>query len=229
MTKEIKPISMPGIHKRFFPFFRKNLPDTSSRVLDVGAGHGAFSKELHELGYPVEACDLFPEIFYFDQIECKKADLTQPLPYDDSQFDAVVAMEVMEHILDHEVFFNEVRRVLKPGGKFFISTPNVLSLKSRVRFFFSGFFYSFKPLDLQNNDGLQHVASLTVDQYNYVAERNGLRLSKLHIDKKQSTSGWLMIFYPLLWLYTRSKKIKPIHNQLDLLMGRVLFFMYQPK
>jgi len=220
---------MPGIHKRFFPFFRTNLPDTDSCVLDVGAGHGAFAKELHELGYQVEACDLFPEIFHFEQIKCKKADLTLPLPYQDHQFDAVVAMEVMEHILDHEVFFKEVERVLKPGGKFFISTPNVLSLKSRFRFLFSGFFYSFKPLNLQNNDGLQHVASLTVDQYNYLAERNGLRLSKLKIDKKQSTSRWLMVLYPLLWLYTRKQKLKPIHNSLDLLMGRVLFFMYQPK
>ncbi len=198
-------------------------------MLDVGAGYGAFSRKRFELRYQVEACDLFPEIFYYDQTACKKADLTKPLPYVNHQFDAVVAMEVMEHTLDHEVFFSEVARMLSPGDKLFISTPNVLSLKSRVRFLFSGFFYSFKPLDLQNNDGLQHVASLTVDQYNYVAERNDLRLGKLQVDKKQRTSRWLMALYPFLWLYSRAQKIKPIHNTLDLLTGRVLFFMYQPR
>lgn len=229
MNKEIKPISMPGIHQSFFPFFEKNVNGKSKDVLDVGAGHGAFAKKLHELGYNVSACDLFPEIFYYDKIECKKADLTQPLPYKDNSFDIVVAIEVMEHILDHEVFFREANRVLRPGGKLFISTPNILSLKSRIRFLFTGFYYSFQPLDLHNNDGLQHVASLTTDQYNYIAIRNGFGLAQIDIDKQQSSSRWLLVLYPFLRFLTKIKGIAPIHNQIKLLLGRVLFLKYESK
>lgn len=109
---------MPGVHQRFIPFFKKQVQDNSMKVLDVGAGHGAFSKKLYELGFDVAACDLFPEIFYFDKIECRKSDLTQGLPYEDNTFDVIVALEVMEHILDHEVFFREAQRVLKPGGRY---------------------------------------------------------------------------------------------------------------
>ena len=226
-TPEIKPISMPGIHEAFFPFFLKETQEEKLHVLDVGAGHGAFTQKLHQLGYEVAACDLFPEIFYYPEVSCKKADLTQPLPYPDNHFDAVVAMEVMEHILDHEVFFKEVSRILKPQGKLFISTPNILSLKSRWRFLFSGFFYSFTPLDLKNNDGLQHVASLTLDQYNYLGIRSGMTPATVAIDKQQSTSRWLLWLYPFLYLHARIKRIQPIHNQWDLLLGRILFLVYQ--
>lgn len=220
---------MPGVHQRFIPFFKKQVPDNSMKVLDVGAGHGAFSKKLYELGYDVAACDLFPEIFYFDKIECRKSDLTQGLPYADNTFDVIVALEVMEHILDHEVFFREAQRVLKPGGRLFISTPNILSLKSRVRFLFSGFFYSFNPLDLNNNDGMQHVASLTVDQYNYLGVRNGFKTATINVDKRQSSSKWLMILYPFLWLYTQLTGIKRIHNRINILSGRILFLTFEAK
>ncbi len=223
---EIKPISIPGIYRKFIPYFRRNLPDTNAHVLDVGAGHGAFSKEIHELGYQVTACDFAPEIFYYDKIVCHRADLTQSLPFEDNSFDAIVAMEVMEHILDHEVFFREAHRVLKPGGKLFISTPNILSFKSRVRFLFTGFFYSFQPIDWPNSDGLQHVASLTLDQYNYVAARHNFGDVQVEFDKKQSSSQWLMFLYPIAKLYSRLKQVKPIHNTKRLLVGRVLFLKY---
>lgn len=218
---------MPGIHQKFLPYFLKRLPDTKAYVLDVGAGHGAFAKEIHELGYSVTACDFAPEIFYYDKIKCHRADLTQPLPFDDNLFDAVVAIEVMEHILDHEVFFQEAQRVLKPNGKLFISTPNILSFKSRIRFLFSGFFYSFKPIEPPNNDGLQHVASLTVDQYNYLASRSKFSQAVVNYDKQQSTSQWLMFLYPIAVIFTRLNKLGSIHNTKSLLISRVLFLEYQ--
>ena len=205
-----------------------NRESTDAKILDVGAGHGAFSKQLHEMGYQVSACDLFPEIFYYDQIECKKVDITQSFPYEDNSFDMIMAIEVMEHINDHENFFKEASRILKPNGRLYISTPNILSLKSRIRFLFSGFYYSFQPLNLKNYDGLQHVASLTVDQYNYIAIRQGFRAAEVEIDKKQTTSQWLLAFFsPFLWLYPRLKKIGQIHNTKKLLLGRLLLLTFR--
>lgn len=224
---KIVPISIPGIHQAFWPYFVENTKGEKIKVLDCGAGHGAFTKKLFEAGYDVSACDLFPEIFYYDKVQCKQADVTAKLPFDDQAFDAIVAMEIMEHIQDHEVFFNESNRILKPGGSVYISTPNVLSLKSRIRFMFTGFFYSFKPLEITNYDGLQHVASLTLDQYDYLAVKRGFKRAEYSYDKRQTTSVLLLVLYPILWLMSKIKKTGSFHNQLDLLTGRIIFLKYQ--
>jgi SAM-dependent methyltransferase len=225
---EIKPIAMPGTHESFFKYFKHQNINLSIKILDVGAGHGAFTKKLHDIGYDISACDLFPEIFKFEKIECKKVDITKSFPYADDTFDLIIAIEVSEHILDHEVFFRELSRILKPNGQIYLSTPNILSLKSRVRFLFNGFYYSFGPLDLKNHDGLQHVASLTLDQYNYIAVKYGFHKAEFEIDRKQSTSKWLfLLLYPFLYFNTKLKKRSTIHNRSKLLLGRLLFLNFK--
>ncbi|MCB9261841.1 MAG: class I SAM-dependent methyltransferase [Flavobacteriales bacterium] len=223
---KVVPISIPGIHQAFWPYFLKCTDNKKIKVLDCGAGHGAFTKKLFEAGYDVAACDLFPEIFYYDKVACKKADVTDSLPYSDNEFDAIVAMEIMEHIQDHERFFAEANRILKPGGSVYISTPNILSLKSRVRFLFTGFFYSFKPLEIKNYNGLQHVASLTLDQYDYLGVKHGFDRATYSFDKRQTTSLIFLLLYPILWLMARIKKTGDMHNTLDLLTGRIIFMRY---
>jgi SAM-dependent methyltransferase len=51
-----------------------------------------------------------------------------PLPYVDSRFDAVISMEVIEHVVDPLPWLKEVLRVLRPGGTLFLTTPNYASL-----------------------------------------------------------------------------------------------------
>jgi len=226
--KLIKPIAIPGIHARFYEYFQTLYGNGNSlKLLEVGAGHGAFTQKLWNDGYSVEACDLYPEIFYFKEITCRKADLTQPLPYPSDAFDVIIAVEVMEHIHDHELFFRECHRTLRKGGRLMISTPNILSLKSRMRFLFTGFFYSFKPLDHKNNDGLQHLASLTIDQYRSIGIRNGFGDMQIAVDKWQNSSRALLFLQPFIWLHCKWKKIDyNRHNQMDMLLGRILFLTY---
>lgn len=50
-------------------------------------------------------------------------DMTQS-KFGDATFDCVVAVEVLEHVAEDARFVAEVRRVLKPGGTFLMSTPN---------------------------------------------------------------------------------------------------------
>lgn len=52
------------------------------------------------------------------------ADLAKPWPWEDSSVDEVKALDVVEHIEDRIHFMNELYRVLKPGAKVTIETPN---------------------------------------------------------------------------------------------------------
>jgi SAM-dependent methyltransferase len=224
--REIKPITMPGIHESVYRYIKSFLdrPD-EMYILDAGAGHGAFSKLLHDHGFNVSACDQFPGEFYFDAIECRQADITRKLPYEDGSFDVVLLIEVMEHIHDHKTLFLECYRVLKENGIMFFSTPNIMSLKSRIRFLLNGFFYAFKPLDYERSDGRQHIASLTIDQYTYLAVQSGFPDIEIAIDKKQRSSRWLAFLIPLIWISCRTRRIPfRLHNRYRYLTGRLLFF-----
>jgi SAM-dependent methyltransferase len=224
MENHIKPITMPGIHKRFYEYVQPLIRDKQAKILEVGAGHGAFTKLLYNDGFSVSACDLFPGLFYLKEVECLQADVTKELPYAPDTFDVVLAVEVMEHIHDHQVFFKEAARVLKKNGMLIFSTPNILSLKSRIRFLFSGFFYAFKPLAHGQNDGLQHLSSLTADQYENLALNSGFQKLEISIDKRQSTSRLLFFIVPFIWIYCKLKGIDyKIHNKNMLLLGRILF------
>lgn len=229
MDNEIKPITMPGIHERFYAFFSKYASEFKQpKILEIGAGYGAFTEKLYHAGYDVSACDLFPELFYFREVECRKADLTEKLPYNDHSFDIIVAVEVMEHVHDHEMIFKESNRILKKNGLFLFSTPNILSLKSRIRFLFSGFFYGFKPINHKNNDGLQHISSLTIDQYVNIGLNKGFNNYEFSFDKRQATSRLYLLLVPFIWLYCRLKKIDyTIHNRYNYLTGRILFAYFR--
>ena len=109
-----------------------------------------------------------------------------------------------------------------------ISTPNILSLKSRFRFLGTGFFYSFNPMDATNYDGMQHISSITFDQYRYIAKKFSFDVSSIGVDKYQSTSKYLLVFLPLLFFISTIRRIDfKIHNKLKLLLGRTLFINFQ--
>lgn len=56
-------------------------------------------------------------------VEFKEANVP-PIPFPDNSFDSVISFQVIEHIKNDALFVSEVYRVLKPGGKFIVSTPN---------------------------------------------------------------------------------------------------------
>ena len=53
-----------------------------------------------------------------------RAATVPPLPFGDGEFDCVISFQVIEHIADDAAFVREVHRVLKPGGRFIVTTPN---------------------------------------------------------------------------------------------------------
>ena len=106
------------------------------RLLDIGCGHGEFGALLKSRGWTVAGVDLDPLQIAAASgrgIEARQCDLTHGLPYEPGHFDAVYAGEVIEHLVDTDAFLSEVARVLKPGGIFVLTTPNLASMENRIR------------------------------------------------------------------------------------------------
>ena len=54
--------------------------------------------------------------------------MNKPLPYKKNFFDVIICRSVLEHILNLEIFVDEIYRVLKPGGKIILRTDNAAYL-----------------------------------------------------------------------------------------------------
>jgi SAM-dependent methyltransferase len=100
-------------------------------VLDAGCGCGYGSHHLATAGAEqVVGVDVSPEAIEYARshydvrnLDFRVADVTA-LAFSDEAFDVVVCLEVFEHVADQQRLLAEVHRVLKPGGRFVVSTPN---------------------------------------------------------------------------------------------------------
>jgi len=191
-------MAIPGTQERILPVVLQHV-SRGSRVLDLGAGQGSFTRCLVRAGYQVSACDLNPEQFCCEDVECRRVDAERPLPYADNTFDAVVAVEVVEHLESHLGLFRETARILAAGGLFLFTTPNIASLKSRLSFLLTGYFYSHGPLDPgQYDPASQHIAAFTPDRYRFILARAGLHMEAVATDKYQRTSRFFRWLAPVI-------------------------------
>ena len=226
-------MAIPGTHASVMRLITRTVPPSKgTRVLDVGAGQGSLSLRLLEAGYEVSACDLDPDLFQLRGIECRAVDAVGALPYESQSFDLVVCVEVVEHLESHRRLFVEVRRLLRRQGRLIFTTPNILSLKSRMTFLLSGYYYSFPPLVPQElAPQTQHISPFTLDRYRWALRRCGLEIVGVATDKFQRSSLCLIPLWPLVKLYGRvrwggSRNLAQ-QNSPATLFGRTLFISAQ--
>jgi 2-polyprenyl-3-methyl-5-hydroxy-6-metoxy-1,4-benzoquinol methylase len=118
----------------FFNLERKlNLPG-SGRVLDIGCATGALLRMLKNRGWTVEGVELSgPQAEY-----CKSRGLdvrqgaVEECSFSPASFDVVLASHLIEHLNNPDTFVREVRRILKPQGRFYVTTPNIHGLQARL-------------------------------------------------------------------------------------------------
>jgi 2-polyprenyl-3-methyl-5-hydroxy-6-metoxy-1,4-benzoquinol methylase len=172
------------------------------RVLDIPSGAGAMTERLRRLGFDVHPADVV-DLLQTDRTNFRQADMCQRLPYDDAAFDAVVSIDGIEHIERPFDFVRECRRVLRPGGRLLLSTPNVSSLRSRWRWWATGFHDKCKtPLDETAPDPLHHVNMLALPELRYLLHSNGFRIRRLATNRIKPIAWLYAPWLPVAWLLT---------------------------
>jgi 2-polyprenyl-6-hydroxyphenyl methylase/3-demethylubiquinone-9 3-methyltransferase len=110
----------------------KKLPFTGLRILDIGCGGGLLSEPMARLGATVVGADAAPGNIPVAQIHAQQSGLNidyrhitaEQLAADGEQFDAVLNMEVIEHVADPLAFLIACKELLKPNGLILCSTIN---------------------------------------------------------------------------------------------------------
>jgi ubiquinone/menaquinone biosynthesis C-methylase UbiE len=117
---------------------KKLLKNESGNILVVGCGSqnemSIVNDEAKATGIDISEVAIKKARKQFPQFNFTVADATK-LPFGDKKFDCVVCSEVIEHIKDRDKALSEIKRVLKEGGTFIITTPNWWSWYGLARFF----------------------------------------------------------------------------------------------
>ncbi|HEY6329496.1 MAG TPA: methyltransferase domain-containing protein, partial [Blastocatellia bacterium] len=148
-----------------------------SRVLDLGAGEGAFSMRLMDRGHNVTAVELDRARFKLD-IPHYSFDLN--LDFEgklDERFDLVVAIEIIEHLASPRHFISSCLGLLRPEGFLVLTTPNLESWLSRIKFLREGRFLWFEEEDYTSYGHITPIFSWQIAQ---VCRENNAELMAIH-------------------------------------------------
>jgi ubiquinone/menaquinone biosynthesis C-methylase UbiE len=117
------------IHQRLLKAYVIAQPYIQGEVLEIGCGEGRGIELIIDSAISYTAIDKIGAIIEDLRKKFPKGRFISgsipPLPdFPDNSFDLVVSFQVIEHIQDDVLFLKEIHRVLRPGGKALLTTPN---------------------------------------------------------------------------------------------------------
>jgi SAM-dependent methyltransferase len=127
----LSPVTIKRFHEILnrLEKFRK-----TNRMLDVGCGIGYFLEAAKERGWNVYGTEFTDEAVTICRnkgIQMQQGKLNAA-NYDPGSFDIIVSIEVIEHINNPSEEVEQFRRLLRPGGAVYLTTPNFNSLSRRI-------------------------------------------------------------------------------------------------
>ncbi|MBW3469968.1 class I SAM-dependent methyltransferase [Arthrospiribacter ruber] len=131
-----KLVSDNPIHQRLLKAYIAAKPFVKGDLLEVGCGEGRGVEVLLPKATSYLGLDKIQEVIEtlsakFPEAKFQQAIIPPFAGIEDNSFDTVVSFQVIEHIENDKLFLQEIYRVLKPGGKAIISTPNIRHTLSR--------------------------------------------------------------------------------------------------
>jgi SAM-dependent methyltransferase len=175
-----------------------------ARILDAPCGSGALAAALAERGFAAVGADVDTEAAAMLGPAFSQVNLNESLPWKEQTFDAVFSTEGIEHLENHFSFLRGICRILKPGGLLLLTTPNIIALRSRMRFFGSGFFgRDSRPLNEAGRHPLHHIGLATFPELRYALHVSGFRLVEVSHTHIKPISYLYAVYVPWMWLYTK--------------------------
>ncbi len=126
--KKPRPRNVRLSPERVFEEKLRRIIAPGDRVLDAGCGTGKFfgMDFAREIGCQLVGIDLREDLRVNSEIDFGVRSELNGLPFADGSFDVVNCRLVIEHVDFPDMVLTEFYRVLKPGGRLAIFTPNVL-------------------------------------------------------------------------------------------------------
>lgn len=216
-----------------------------ARILDAPCGGNAsLTLALQERGFDAIGADIDANAAVRLGKSFVQANLDATLPWSDQTFDLVISTEGIEHLENHYSFLRELHRILKPGGKLVLTTPNITALRSRVRFLGSGFFgRDARPLNETARHPLHHIGLATFPELRYELHVSGFQIKEARHTHIKPVSYLYSIYAPFIWLYTlvafrkekdpkqrdRNKEIRAALLSYSLLFGECLMLVAEKR
>ena len=230
--KELIRYSAEGLHDQVLDCMKELR---RGALLDVPSGQGALSKDLEHLGFKTVLGDIEEENIFYRNGRVVHLDLNFSLPFKDETFDYVACVEGIEHIENPHHLIKEFSRLLKRGGYLIITTPNVMTIKSRMRLLFYSyldFFRYFGPVPPDEKHRIeeydhQHLNPIYYGEMKFILEKYGFTIKGLQTNRR--VKKWKTIFPLMKWLiiYKTKKKYQkdPQYTSDLLLEGEILIFV----
>jgi glycosyltransferase involved in cell wall biosynthesis/SAM-dependent methyltransferase len=133
-----------------------------------------------------------------------------PFPYPSGHFSTVLCCELIEHLFEDPMhLMAEVNRILKPGGHFVLTTPNVAALRgisAILQGYHPGFFHAYiKPAESGEVDA-RHNREYTPREIHKLLENSGFEVARLETgefrDEPHPEFGWVQHLLKTYWLET---------------------------
>lgn len=149
------------------------------QILEIGAYPYFLTKSIADLGVDVTTIDKVLNDADVDTLQPlgirpRRCDIeVDRLPFESDTFDLVLCNEVFEHLRINPIFtLREVLRVLRPGGRLMLCTPNVLSARGWYNIIFrqrlysdtGGVYETFSPLYKSESRFVGHVREYTMQE-----------------------------------------------------------------
>lgn len=132
-----KPVKHnPYLHDLVWDLLKDNPP---GRLLDIPSGPGYFTQQANKHNFDSIAAEIDDTLHIFPDVTYRKVNMSVEFPFEIESFDYIISIEGIEHIENQFLFLRECSRILKTGGKLFLTTPNASSLKTRFTSLFNDF------------------------------------------------------------------------------------------
>ena len=172
-------------------------------VLDAPCGSGAFTRRLLDSRvYRVAALDRERRPGVPD-VDFRAGDMNDRLPFPNDSFDAVVSIDGVEHLQQPCHFIRECNRILRPGGVLIVTAPNISSVRSRWRWFVTGFHdTSGYPPDEQDGASPEQIRMLSFPELRYMLHTSGFQIQRISTNRSSAINWLYGTLVPLQFSFT---------------------------